>query len=119
MRGHFIQPGKQRLRGRVKRTVHGHLANDRAEFYFSTLWAPLAASLGLRQSETQRWLDESGGCGLAFLSSSGREELGQEGCRIQELVGESPALAGGFCAVTQGRGRETCSLELLFVLLIE
>ena len=38
---------------------------------------------------------------------------------MQELVGESRALAGSFCAVTQGRGRETCSLELLFILLIE
>jgi len=33
--------------------------------------------------------------------------------------GESLVLAGGFSAVTQGRGRETCSLEQLFVLLIE
>ena len=38
---------------------------------------------------------------------------------MEELVGEILVLAGGFCAVTQGRGRETCSLELLFVLLIE
>ena len=80
------------------------------------LWMPTWGSDDL---ETQRCLDESGGCGLASLFSSGREELGQEGCRMQELVGESPALAGGFCAVTQGRGRESCSLELLFVLLIE
>ena len=64
-------------------------------------------------------LDKSGDCGLAFLSSSSRKELGQEGCRMPELLGESPALAGGFCTVTQGRGRETCKLELPFVLLIE
>ena len=36
-----------------------------------------------------------------------------------ELVGEILGLAGGFYAVTEGRGRKTCSLELLFVLLIE
>ena len=38
---------------------------------------------------------------------------------MEELLGESLALSGGFCAVTEGRGRKTCSLELLFVLLIE
>lgn len=34
-------------------------------------------------------------CGLALLSSSGREELGQAGCRMREIVGERAA-AGGF-----------------------
>ena len=51
MRGHFIQPGKQRLRGRVKRTVHGHLANDRPEVSFTTLGAPL---LPARASDDQK-----------------------------------------------------------------
>ena len=73
-------------------------------------------SLRINQGSSQSQLFQAAPCtGLPLQLLEGGARTG----RIQELVGESPALAGDFCAVTEGRGRETCSLELLFVLLIE
>lgn len=48
LRVHLSQSGKLRLRGRVKRSAHCHIASDRARFSSSTFRAPVAASLQCR-----------------------------------------------------------------------
>ena len=89
--------------------VYSGLASDRAQFFFPNFWISLwLPAWGSEDSETQRCQDHTGGCDLTLLSSSGRQEVGQAGRRMTELVGERAAAGGCFYAVTQGRGRETC-----------
>ena len=76
---------------------HSHLASDRAQFCFPNFWISLwLPARGSEDSETQRCQDELGDCDLPLLSSSGRKEMGQAGCRMRELVGERAAAGGCF-----------------------
>lgn len=103
----LVPSEKLKLRGADPEVCLGHSASDRAEVSFPASWALWLPAQGSNSSETQRCQDESEGCGFVFLSSSGREEVGQAGGRMRELVGERAQLGAASVLSLKAEG-ETC-----------